>query len=215
MLLEERKELEDLLKTAGKTEEALAKEKLAELQEEAALDEKEVKSYLGEIFDEDSLEKMSWTEKLGWLVQGLYTDLGDLDLQAQLNSLKSSGQEEKIEELRGKKVETEKRRLEKEEERMKNQEAMGILPVGSLKQAKEMRDRSQEYAFSPESLDNDTKFKEFSEEQLVQKRNWLIDRVETREAELTELRDVSKVRQAANAKAVLNRITPGKYPGQV
>lgn len=212
MLLKDRKELDELRIKKGKTDEDLAKERLAELEEEVGLDEKEVKLYLSELFSEDAVQAMSWSDKLAWVVQGLYQDLFEVNQQITLNGLKGTGQEEKIKELKEKKVEAEERRLKKEQETVKAQQEMGILPSGSVEQLEEMRQRGQEYAFDPESLELDTKFVKLNEKQLSQKNEYLTYRIKEREEELNELRNVTEARQKAHAKEVLERIGPKEYP---
>lgn len=212
MLLKDRQDLEELKRTAGKTDQELSKEHLKELEEEEALDGKETELYLKELFPEEKIEIMSWADKLGWIVNGLYVDLVELNQQIILNSIKETGQEQKIKELKDKKIELEKRRLQKEQERVKAQQEMGILPSGSVEQLEEMRQRGQEYAFHPESLDLTTKFVKFSEKQLSQKREYISYRIKEREEELNELRNVTEARQKAHAKEVLERIGPKEYP---
>lgn len=212
MLLKDRNELEELKKIAGRSDLQVRDERLVELEEEETLDQAEVKLYLGELFPEGKIKAMSWSDQLGWIVNGLYVDLVEINQQVLLNTLKGTGQEEKIKELREKKVETEKRRLAKEEETAKNQEDMGILPKGSVEQLKERRERGQEYAFHPESLDLSTKFKKLSAKQLSQKREYVSYRIKEREEELDELRNVTEARQKKHAEAVLERIGPKEYP---
>jgi len=212
MLLNVRKELEELKRLAGRSDQQIANERLVELEEEAGLDEKEVKLYLVELFPEEKIEDMSWADQLGWIVNGLYVDLVEVNQQIVLNTLKASGREGEIEELKEKKIELEKRRLKKEQEAVKAHQEMGNLPSGSVEAHEEMRKRSQEYAFHSESLDKDTKFVKFSAEQLSQKRDYIEFRIKEREEEISELRDVTARQQKENAEKVLERIGPREYP---
>lgn len=212
MRLKERTELEELKRLAGRSDEQIANERLAELEEEATLDEKETKLYLGELFPEEKIEKMPWLEQLGWIVNGLYVDLIEVNQQTLLNTLKGSGQEKEITELREKKVEAEERRLKKQEETLKAHEASGLLPPGSVEAHKEMREKAQEYGFKPMSLETDTKFVKFSAEQLSQKRDYIQFRIKERGEEAGELRDVTARQQKENAEKVLEKIGPKEYP---
>lgn len=212
MLLNVRKELDELKKVAGRSDQQIANERLVELEEEEALDGKEVKLYLSDLFPEEKVEVMPWADQLGWLINGLYVDLVEVNQQVLLNTLKTSGREEEIKKLQERKIELEKRRLKKEQEAIKAHQDSGVLPAGSVEAHEEMREKGQEYAFHPESLDLTTKFKKFSEKQLSQKREYLSYRVKEREEELSELRDVTARQQKENAEKVLERIGPKEYP---
>ena len=212
MLLKDRTEFEELKKIAGRSDQQIANERLVELEEEIGLDEKEMKLYLSELFPEEKIEKMPWLEKLGWIVNGLYVDLIEVNQQTLLNTLKGSGQEKEIEQLKQKKVETEQRRLKKQEETLKAHEASGVLPPGSVEAHKEMRERAGEYAFKPMSLETDTKFVKFSQEQLSQKRDYVQFRIKERGEEINELRDVTARQQKENAEKILEKIGPKEYP---
>ena len=212
MLLSVRKELDELKKSAGRSDRQIANERLVELEEEAGLDEKEEKLYLSELFDEEKVEAMSWFDKLGWIVNGLYVDLIEVNQQVLLNTLKGSGQEKEIKELRDKKIETEQRRLKKQKEMLTAHEQSGLLPPGSVKAHEEMRAKAQEYGFKPVSLETDTKFVKFSAKQLSQKRDYITYRIKERDEEISELRDVTARQQKENAEKVLERIGPREYP---
>lgn len=208
MRLTERKELEELRAAHKDT----AKERLEELEEELGLDDKEAKLYLIESWTEEAIEAMSWQKKLAWIITGFQTELADVDIQMKMNSLKGTVAETEVKELREKKIEREKRRLAKEEESIKAQEANGLLSPGSLENYREMRDRSKEYEIKSTSLVEDTKFASLSKDQLNQKKVYLNYRAKERSEELEELRDVAKARQEENAKKVLERIGPREYP---
>ncbi len=212
MLIKDRTELEELKKVAGRSDQQIANERLVELEEEATLDEKEVKLYLSELFPEEKIEKMPWVDQLGWIVNGLYVDLVEVNQQILLNTLKGSGQEEKIKELREKKVELETRRLAKQEETIKAHQESGLLPPGSVEAHKEMRQKAQEYGFEPMSLEPDTKFVKFSAEQLSQKRDYVQFRIKERGEEVSELRDVTARQHKENAEKILEKIGPKEYP---
>lgn len=212
MLLAERKELEELRKVAGRSEEQIGNERLAELEEEFNLDKKEAKLYLDEVWTEDVIGTMTWAEKLAWMVTGLQGDVADVELQISLTSLKGTPAERELKELREKKVKIEERKFKKEEETIKQQEASGILPPGSLKNLTEMRKGADEYGFKEGSLQGDTKFAKLTKEQLGQKKEYLTYRAKERSEELEELQNVSQVRQQENAKKVLERIGPKEYP---
>lgn len=212
MLLAERKELNELKKLAGRSEKQIKNERLTELEEEASLDGKETKLYLDESWTEEVIATMTWKEKLAWLVTGLTTDLADVDLQARLNSLKGTSAENELKELREKRVAIEKKKLKKEEETIKAQEASGILQPGALESLKEMRQKAEEYGFKESSLQGDTKFVKLTEKQLSQKKEYLTYRAKERSEELSELQNVTQVRQQENAKKVLERIGPREYP---
>ena len=211
MLLKDRTELEELRGKAGKTDEALAKERLSELEDELKLDGKEVKVYVKELFLKDAVEQMGWLDRLTWILTGLHQDLVAINEQAMLNALKGAGQEE-IKELRDKRVAREKDRLTKEDEKVKLQVEMGILPAGSVEHLKKMRERSEEYAVHPESLEElSTKFVKLNDKQLSQKREYITFRIKEREEEVNELRNVTEARQKAHAAEVLQRIKPAEY----
>ncbi|MBA7496870.1 hypothetical protein ES702_07479 [subsurface metagenome] len=212
MLLKDRTELEELKRLAGRSDQQIANERLVELEEEAGLDEKEIKLYVSDLFPEEKIEEMPFTDQLGWIINGLYVDLVEVNQQILLNTLKASGREEEIKKLQEKKIELEKRRLKKQEETIKAHQDSGVLPAGSVEALKEMRQKGQEYAFHPESLDLTTKFKKFSEKQLSQKREYLSYRIKEREEESSELRDVTARQQKENAEKVLERIGPKEYP---
>lgn len=212
MLLAERKELKELKKVAGRSEKQISNERLAELEEEAALDGKEIKLYLDETWTEEIIATMTWKEKLAWLITGLAADLGDVDLQMRLTSLKGTPAEEELKELREKKLRTEKRKFKIEEESIEQQEASGILPPGSLKSLKEMREKASEYGFKESSLQGNTKFSKLTPDQLTQKKVYLTYRAKERSEELSELQNVTQVKQQENAKKVLERIGSREYP---
>lgn len=212
MKLAERKELGGLLETAGKSDVKLAVERMNELVEEQKFDAKETKLYLSEMFTEDSLERMSWLEKLGFIMQGLHEDLVQVNYQVQLNALRGTAPGEEIKALREKRIESEKRRLKKEEETVQNQQDSGILPPGSVKHFREMREEAGEYGFHPESPEEDTKFVKLSEKQLSDKKEFLEYRLYERGEELDELRTETDTRQKEHAKEVLERIGPREYP---
>lgn len=212
MLLKERSELGELKGLAGKSESEIAKERLKELEEEFMLDEKEAKLYLNETWTEGMIKTMTWKEKLAWLITGLAADLADIDLQMKLTSLKGTSAEGELKKLREKKLETEKRNCKKEEENIKAQEASGALPPGSLKNLKEMREKAEEYGFKEGSLQSETKFAKLTTDQLSQKKEYLTYRSKERSEELSELQNVTQVRQQENAKKVLERIGPKEYP---
>ncbi|MBA7494989.1 hypothetical protein ES702_05568 [subsurface metagenome] len=212
MLLAARKELEELLRLAGRSEKQIKNERLTELEEEAALDGKETKLYLDETWTEELISTMTWKEKLAWLITGLTTDLSDVDLQVRLNSLKGTTAENELKQLREKKVAMEKRKFKKEEETVKAQIESGILPPGSLESLKEMREKAQEYGFKESSLQTDTKFSKLTTKQLSQKKEYLTYRAKERSEELSELQNVTQIRQQENAKKVLERIGPREYP---
>lgn len=212
MLLAHRKELEELRKTATKSESDLAKERLKELEDEFKLDEKEVKNYLNETWTEEVIERMTWLEKLSWVITGTLSDLADVEMQKRLNSLKGTPAEKELRELREKKLEIEKKKFKKEEETIRSQEQSGILPPGSLKSLKEMREKAGEYGFKESSLQTDTKFSKLTTKQLSQKKEYLTYRAKERSEELEELRNVTTARQQENAKKVLERIGPREYP---
>lgn len=212
MLLAERKELRELKKVAGRSEKQISNERLAELEEEAGLDEKETKLYLDETWTEEIISTMTWKEKLAWLITGLAADLSDIDLQMGLTSLKGTPAEEELKELREKKLRTEKRKFKIEEESIEQQEASGVLPPGSLKSLKEMRDKASEYGFKESSLQGDTKFAKLTDKQLSKKKVYLTYRAKERSEELSELQTVTDARQQKNAKKVLERIGSHEYP---
>ena len=212
MLLAEREELEELRKVAGRSEKQISNERLVELEEEAGLDKKEIKLYLDETWTEEIIATMTWKEKLAWLITGLAADLADIDLQTRITSLKGTSAEKELKELRDKKLRTEKRKFKIEEESIEQQEASGVLPPGSLKSLKEMREKAAEYGFKEGSLQTDTKFVKLTTKQLSQKKEYLTYRAKERSEELSELQTVTDARQKENAKKVLERIGSREYP---
>lgn len=212
MKLAHRKELEELRKTATKSESELAKERLKELEDEFKLDEKEVKLYLNETWTEEVIERMTWLEKLSWVITGTLSDLADVEMQGRINALKDTFGEKEIKGLRQKKIDIEKRKFKKEEESIKAQEASGILPPGSLENLKEMQEKASEYGFKESSLQPDTKFEKLTGKELTQKGEYLAYRAKLRSEELEELQNVTTARQKENAEEVLSRIKPSEYP---
>ncbi|GAI56262.1 unnamed protein product, partial [marine sediment metagenome] len=69
-------------------------------------------------------------------------------------------------------------------------EQSGVLPPGSVKAHEEMRQKAQEYAFKPMSLETDTKFVKFSQEQLSQKRDYIEFRIKERGEEVISSRHI-------------------------
>lgn len=212
MLLAERNELKELKKVAGRSEKQISNERLVELEEEAGLDQKEIKLYLDKTWTEEVVSTMTWKEKLAWVITGLAADLGDVELQMRLTSLKGTPAEEELKELREKKLRTEKRKFKIEEESIEQQEASGVLPPGSLKSLKEMREKAAEYGFKEGSLQADTKFSKLTKKQLGQKKEYLTYRAKERGEELSELQNVTDTKQQENAKKVLERIGSREYP---
>lgn len=209
MLLKHREELKQLLLSVTKTEEQLKKERLKELEEEHKLDDKESKLFLDD-FTEEVVEEMSWQQKLNWIVQGLYSDLSDVSQQMQLNSLKGTTPGE---ELKANKKERERRAkmlAKKQKETVEYQEKTGILPPGTKENLERLKEEAGEYNLEPTSLEP-TKFEKFSDDQLKKKKDYLIYRIDMREQEVGELREINEAKQKQRAEKAVERTRSEEY----